>query len=48
VTSAQEAEAVVEEATTAHGGSHGKGDENNELDPVQGVQMQMQGDHLLP
>jgi hypothetical protein len=42
------AEAVVEEATTAHGGSDGKGDENDELDAIQGMQVQMQSNHLLP
>jgi hypothetical protein len=46
VATSEPAEAVIEEATTAHGGSHGKGDEYDELDPVQG--MQMQSDHLLP
>jgi hypothetical protein len=45
---AQEAERVVEETTTAHGGTDGKGDEKNELDSVQGMQMEIQRDHLLP
>jgi hypothetical protein len=45
---AEEAERVVEETTTAHGSTDGKGDEKNKLDPVQGMQMEIQRDHLLP
>jgi hypothetical protein len=44
----EEPERVVEKATTAHGGCNGKGDENDELHAIQGVQVNMQSDHLLP
>ncbi len=42
------AEDVVEEATTAHSGENSKGDENEELDAIQGVQVKMQSNHPLP
>jgi hypothetical protein len=48
VAPSEPAEAVVEEATTTHGGGHGKGDENDELDAIQDVQVQIQSNHLLP
>jgi hypothetical protein len=44
----EEPEGIVEEPTAAHGGCNGEGDENDELDAIQRVQMNMQSVHLLP